>query len=85
MSEIKEEKNMHKAQTNTSTPTSSRMRPVINLLLNESVSLSEIAERIGISRATVSRWLAADDTRLSYLEELGKSLGYHLEWRFVKD
>lgn len=70
---------------NTNRTPSKRMRPALDALLNESVSIAELAERMGISRSSLNRWFQIDDARLSGLEEIGKALGYHVEWKFVKD
>lgn len=70
---------------NTNRTPSKRMRPALDALLNESVSIAELAERMGMSRSSLNRWFQIDDARLSGLEEIGKALGYHIEWKFVKD
>lgn len=70
---------------NTNRTPSKRMRPALDALLNESVSIAELAERMGMSRSSLNRWFQIDDARLSGLEEIGKALGYHVEWKFVKD
>lgn len=70
---------------NTNRTPSKRMRPALNTLLDESVSIAELAEKMGMSRSSLNRWFTQDDARLSGLEEMGEALGYRLEWRFVKD
>ena len=70
---------------NTNRTPSKRMRPALDALLNESVSIAELAERMGMSRSSLNRWFQIDDARRSGLEEIGKALGYHVEWKFVKD
>lgn len=70
---------------NTNRPHGKRMRPAIDVLLDESISIAELAEKLGMSRSSLNRWFQLDDAKLSGLEEIGKVLGYHVEWKFVKD
>lgn len=70
---------------NTSRKSGKRMRPALDTLLDENVSISELAEKMGMSRSALNRWFQLDDARLSGLEEIGKALGYHVEWKLVKD
>lgn len=70
---------------NKNRPPSKRLHPALKTLLDEGVSIAELAEKMGMSRSSLSRWFQLDDARLSGLEEIGKALGYHVEWKFVKD
>lgn len=70
---------------NTSRTIGDRMRPALDLLLDEKITIAELAEKMDMNRASVNRWFQIDDTKLSSLEEMGKVLGYHVEWKFVKD
>ena len=70
---------------NTNRTPSKRMRPAFEALLDEGVSIADLAEKMGMSRSSLSRWFQIDDAKLSGLEEIGKVLGYHVEWKFVKD
>ena len=70
---------------NTNRSSVKRMRPAVDLLLDESISIAELAEKLGMSRSSLNRWFQLDDAKLSGLEEIGKVLGYHVEWKFVKD
>lgn len=70
---------------NPSRTPSKRMRPAVNLLIDENISIADLAEKMGMSRSSLNRWFQIDDTRLSGLEEIGNALGYHVEWKFVKD
>lgn len=70
---------------NTSRVVGDRMRPALELLLDEKIAIAELAEKMGIARSSLNRWFQIDDAKLSGLEEIGKALGYHLEWKFVKD
>lgn len=62
-----------------------RMRPALEVLLDEGVSIADLAEKIGMSRSSLNRWFQIDDAKISGLEEIGNALGYHVEWKFVKD
>ncbi|MCQ2147806.1 MAG: helix-turn-helix transcriptional regulator [Bacteroidales bacterium] len=64
---------------------SKRMRPAVDLLIDENISIAELAAKMGMSRSSLNRWYQIDDARLSGLEEMAKALGYHVEWKFVKD
>lgn len=70
---------------NTNRTSSKRMRPAVDLLLDENISIAELAEKLGMSRSSLNRWFQLDDAKLSGLEEIGKVLGYRVEWKFVKD
>ena len=86
MKEEKVTKQIHRSYPiNTKRARSKRMRHALSILLDEDVSIAELAERMQMSRSTVNRWFQVDDIRLSSLEEMGKVLGYHVEWKFVKD
>jgi len=73
------------APINTSRAVGDRMRPALNLLLDEKTTIAELAEKMGMARSSLNRWFQIDDAKLSGLEEIGKALGYHVEWKFVKD
>jgi len=70
---------------NTNRKNGKRMRPALDTLLDECISIAELAEKMGMSRSALNRWFQLDDARLSGLEEIGKAMGYHVEWKFVKD
>lgn len=70
---------------NTNRKNGKRMRPALDTILDENISIAELAEKMRMSRSSLNRWFQLDDARLSGLEELGKALGYHVEWKFVKD
>ena len=61
-----------------------RLRPILDCLLDESVSIAELGSRIGLSRQSLNRWFIIDDAKLTQLESVAEALGYELEWRFVK-
>ena len=61
-----------------------RLRPVIIAMMDENVSISDLADRLGLSRQSVNRWFQVDDIRVTSLEEMVDALGYELEWKLVK-
>ena len=61
-----------------------RMRPIIDALLDENVSISQLSEEIGISRQSINRWFNVDDAKLSQVEELGRAMGYEVELKLTK-
>lgn len=59
---------------NTNRTPSKRMRPALEALLDEVVSIADLAEKMGMSRASLRRWFQIDDAKLSGLEEIEKVL-----------
>lgn len=61
-----------------------RLRPILDCLLDESVSIAELGNRIGLTRQSLNRWFIIDDAKLTQLESVAEALGYELRWGFVK-
>lgn len=61
-----------------------RLRPVFDYLMDENVSLAELARRVGISRQSMSTRFAVDDCKVSDMEKMASALGYEFEWTFKK-
>jgi len=61
-----------------------RLTPVLKYLIDESISLSELARRCGLTRQAMSLRIAKDDCRLSDLEQMAEAAGYTLEWSWKK-
>ena len=70
---------------NTNRKTGKRMRPVLVAMLDENTSIAELADKMGMSRSSLNRWFQIDDAKLSGLDEMAKAMGYHIEWKMVKD
>ena len=69
---------------NSSRKTGRRLRPVMIAMMDENVSIADLAERLGLSRQSVNRWFQVDDLRFTSLEDIGDAMGYDLEWQLVK-
>lgn len=61
-----------------------RLRPVMIAMMDENVSVADLADRLGLSRQSVNRWFQVDDVRFTNLEDMVDALGYDLEWELVK-
>lgn len=61
-----------------------RLRPVMIAMMDENVSVADLADRLGLSRQSVNRWFQIDDLRFTNLEDMVDALGYDLEWELVK-
>jgi len=82
--EKKERKINRALPFNSTRKTGRRLRPVVIAMMDENVSISDLADRLGLSRQSVNRWFQVDDIRFTSLEEMVDALGYELEWRLVK-
>ncbi len=69
---------------NSSRKTGRRLRPVMIAMMDENISIADLAERLGLSRQSVNRWFQVDDLRFTSLEDIGEAMGYDLEWQLVK-
>ena len=69
---------------NSTRKTGRRLRPVIIAMMDENVSVADLAGRMGLSRQSVNRWFQIDDLRFTNLEEMVNALGYDLEWQITK-
>lgn len=61
-----------------------RLRPVLHCMIDENVTVTELAERLGMSRQGVNLRLAKGDCALSEMEKMAKALGYKFEWKLTK-
>ncbi len=61
-----------------------RLRPVFDYLMDENVSLAELARRVGISRQSMSTRFAVDDCKVSDMEKMAEAMGYEFVWSFRK-
>lgn len=82
--ELKEKKVKRSIPFNSTRKGGKRLRPVIIAMMDENVSISDLADKLGLSRQSVNRWFQIDDVKFTSLEEIGEALGYDLEWKFVK-
>ena len=69
---------------NSSRKTGRRLRPVMIAMMDENVSVADLAGKLGLSRQSVNRWFQVDDMRFTNLEDVVDALGYDLEWQLVK-
>lgn len=69
---------------NSSRKAGRRLRPVMIAMMDENVSVADLAERLGLSRQSVNRWFQVDDLKFTNLEDMVDALGYDLEWQMIK-
>ena len=58
----------------------SRLRPLFDVLVDENMSISELARRCGMAKQSMSTRFAVDDCRVSDMEQMAEALGYKFVW-----
>lgn len=53
-----------------------RLRPIFDILVDENMSISELARRCGMAKQSMSTRFAVDDCRISEFEKMADALGY---------
>lgn len=53
-----------------------RLRPIFDILVDENLSISELARRCGMAKQSMSTRFAVDDCRISDLEKMADALGF---------
>ncbi len=53
-----------------------RLKPLLDVMRERSISIESLANAMGLPRFTVNRWFKLDDTRLSRVEAAAAALGY---------
>ena len=53
-----------------------RLRPIFDILVDENMSISELARRCGMAKQSMSTRFAVDDCRISEFEKMAEELGY---------
>ena len=61
-----------------------RLKPLLVKLIEENVTIMQLADMCGISRQGMNSRLAKDDCKLSDMEEMAAKLGYKFTWRLEK-
>lgn len=61
-----------------------RLRPVFDILIDENISISELARRCGMAKQSMSARFCVDDCRLSEFEKMVDALGYELKMEIKK-
>ena len=62
-----------------------RLKPLIHALIDENVTIAQLAEKCGMSRQGMNLRFAKDDCNLSDMETMCEVLGYKFEWHITKD
>ena len=58
-----------------------RLRPLFDKLVDQNMSISELARRGGIAKQSMSTRFAVDDCRVSDLEQMAEAVGCKLVWK----
>ena len=53
-----------------------RLRPIFDILVDENMSISELARRCGMAKQSMSTRFTVDDCRISEFEKMAEALGY---------
>ena len=53
-----------------------RLRPIFDLLVDENLSIAELARRCGMAKQSMSTRFAVDDCRISEFEKMAEALGF---------
>ena len=53
-----------------------RLRPIFDILVDENLSIAELARRCGMAKQSMSTRFAVDDCRISEFEKMAEALGY---------
>ena len=61
-----------------------RLRKTLDYLIDEHISLAELARRCQLSRQGMSLRYAMDDCKLSDMEKMAEAAGYEFRWDWVK-
>jgi|GEM_PF-2510491 len=61
-----------------------RLNTILKCMIDEHVTIADLAEQIGITRQGMTLRFKADDCRLSDMEEMAEALGYTFKWEFIK-
>ena len=61
-----------------------RLRPFILAMLDNQISLTELARRECITRSSMSTRFSVDDCTLSTAEKMADALGYDFTWQLTK-
>ena len=61
-----------------------RLRPVIDVMMDENITVSEFANRVGITKQAMSYRFYRDDVYLSAMEKMAEAIGYEFVWSFRK-
>jgi hypothetical protein len=57
-----------------------RLRPFFDILVDNNMSIAELARRCGMAKQSMSTRFAVDDCRCSDMEEMAEALGYKFVW-----
>ena len=61
-----------------------RLKPILHSLIERNMSVTELAEKLGMTRQGLNLRFAKGDCNLSDMEEMAKVLGYKFEWTWTK-
>lgn len=77
-------KRVHVFPMNRNKKKGERLEPLLQVLVDNRITIREIGEAISIPRQTVNMWIVKDDILLSNLEKIADVLNYNLKWEMRK-
>lgn len=61
-----------------------RLKPLLVTLIEENITVQQLADKCEISRQGMNSRLAKDDCKLSDMEQMAEKLGYSFTWTLTK-
>ena len=61
-----------------------RLNPVLHYLIDENMTIAQLAEKCGMSRQGMSTRFVRDDCTLKDMEQMAEAAGYKFVWHWEK-
>ena len=61
-----------------------RLKPILHSLIERNMSVTELAEKLGMTRQGLNLRFAKGDCNLSDMEAMAEALGYKFDWTWTK-
>ncbi len=60
------------------------LQPLLDILLRENISISELAQRLGMSRSGLSYRFLTGNCSMKDMDHIGEAIGYEFTWKMKK-
>lgn len=81
----KKRPNYHRRLSVSATPNrGERLKPILHVLLEENITIAQLAEKCEITRQGMNLRFTKDDCNLTDMEKMAEVLGYDFNWTFTK-
>ncbi len=60
------------------------LQPLLDILLKENISISELAQRLGMSRSGLSYRFLTGNCSMKDMDQIGEAIGYDFTWKMKK-